>query len=139
MGYNWPRRKTPLKRTGFNRNKYNAVRCSGFGSKLEAAVFEVLKLREKSGEISDIRQQVSVDLGFGINWRVDFSFAKHVPNPNMAIRMYAEAKGVKTERYRMCLKLWRGGQGPGPLEIWEGSWQWPALVEIVTPKTKEDA
>lgn len=112
----------------YRRQKFNAHRTNGMGSKLESAVHDLLKLRERSGAISDIKQQVSVDLGFGIKWKVDFSFVDNGQT------VYAEAKGVETERYRMCLKLWRGGQGPGPLEIWKGDYKRPRLVELVNPK-----
>lgn len=111
-------------------NKFRAIRTNGFSSKLESAVYEILKLREKAGEISDIQQQASVDLGFDIRWKVDYSFTVRETGK----RFWAEAKGIETDRYRICLKLWRGGQGPGPLEIWKGSYQKPKLVEIIYPK-----
>lgn len=119
MGYNWPKRKI---------NKFNAIRTEGMGSKLEAAVYQILLLREKSGEISDITKQTRVHLGCGIYWRVDFSFCVNAAG----CRVWAEAKGVKGERYRICLKLWRD-HGPGPLEIWEGHYSKPYLKEIVIP------
>lgn len=111
-------------------NKFGAVRTNGMGSKLEAAVLGMLRLRERDGQIRDIKQQVSVDLGFKITWKVDFSFVD-VQTGNTH---YAEAKGFKTDRYLICLKLWRGGQGPGPLYIYEGSYQRPMLKEIVNPE-----
>jgi hypothetical protein len=114
-------------------NKYGAVRSNGFGSKLESAVYQNLLLREKAKEISSIKQQHGVDLGFGISWKVDFSYFDLISWQ----RIWVEAKGVKTERYRMCLKLWEGGQGPGPLEIWEGSYKQPKLIKIVIPKTEK--
>ena len=118
-------------------SKYRAIRTNGFSSKLENAVYQILKLREKAGEISDIRQQDCVDLGFGIRWKVDFSFfMKNVTDKFFGKRVYVEAKGVKTERYRMCLKLWEGGQGPGPLEIWEGHYLKPMIKQIIIPKEK---
>lgn len=124
------KRGGPLKRTLFGRSKYNAVRSGGFGSKLEACVHEILQNRERAGQISDIKQQDRVDLSCGIFWKVDFSFTDN----NTGERVWCEAKGVETERYRICLKLWRGGHGAGKLEIWKGSYTNPKLVEIVTPK-----
>lgn len=112
------------------KNKFRAVRTNGMGSKLEAAVYQILLLRQKAGEISDIKQQVSVDLSCGIRWKVDFSFFDKCRD----LEVWAEAKGLETERYRMCVKLWRGGHGPGLLEIWKGSYQRPILKEIVIPK-----
>ena len=111
-------------------NKFGNQRTDGFSSKLEAAVFQILQLREKAGEIADIRQQVTVDLTCGIRWKVDFSFYDEAAMR----RVWAEAKGCETDRYRICLKLWRGGHGPGDLEIWKGRWQNPTLVDIVKPQ-----
>lgn len=124
MGYDWPPNR--LKR---KKNKFNAIRTGGNASKLEAAVYQILLLREKSGEISDIRQQRGVDLGCGIRWKVDFSFCENKFNRIV----WAEAKGVKGDRYRICLKLWRD-HGPGPLEIWEGHYSQPFLKDIVIPQ-----
>ena len=101
-------------------------------SKLEAAVYDVLVLRKKSGEITDIKRG-PVELTCGISWNVDFNFI----DVKTQKRIWAEAKGFETERYRLCLKLWRGGFGPGPLEIWKGDWNKPKLVEIVIPKKGE--
>ena len=115
----WPARKL----------KFGNQRTNGFASKLEAAVHQILMLREKSGEITDVKRG-GVELTCGINWNVDFNYI----DKKTKKRVWVEAKGVETERYRLCLKLWRGGHGPGPLEIWKGSWQKPMLVEIVYPK-----
>lgn len=128
MGYQFPVRK--------KRNKYNAERIERAyergpcGSKLEGAVFQRLLLLERAGNIRDIRQQVSVHLSCGIMWKVDFSYF----DKEKKRTIYAEAKGVETERYRLCLKLWRGGHGPGPLEVWKGHFSDPRVVEIVIPR-----
>ena len=129
IGYQWPPRH---KRIG---NKFNAVKTySGHASKLEGSVYQILKLREKAGGISDIEQQKGVDLGCGIKWKVDFSYYDEA----LRRRVWAEAKGVKGDRYRICLKLWRD-HGPGPLEIYEGSYQRPILKEIVIPKKENQS
>lgn len=120
-----------MKRPWMRRSRFGSVRSNGMSSKLEASVYQLLVLREKAGNISDIRQQHAVDLSCGIKWKVDFSFIDNETKE----RVFAEAKGVETERYRLCLKLWRGGHGPGRLEIWKGGYQRPQLVEIVTPKS----
>lgn len=113
-------------------NKYNAKRtANGFPSKLEESVYNMLKLREAAGEISDIKRQQVVVLQEGdkdtkINWKVDFSFLKN------GVRCYAEAKGVETGEYVLKLKLWRKLK-PAPLEIWKGSYQRPYLAERIEP------
>lgn len=109
------------------KNKYQNIRTNGFASKLEAEVYKILKMRERAGEISDIKKQQRVDLTCGISWRVDFSFFDKATKK----RTYAEAKGMAGERYRLCRKLWKGGHGPGKLEIWKGSYKSPKLAEIV--------
>src|SRR3990167_6740490 len=114
-------------------NKYGALRSGPYGSKLEQAVYQVLKLREKSGELTDIKQQVAVNLICGITWKVDFSFGCLLTDR----RTYVEAKGMETDRYRICKKLWTKF-GPGPLEIWKGIYQSPYLDEIINQDKKED-
>ena len=57
---------------------YGAVRTNGFSSKFESAVYDLLKLRERAGEIFDIRCQQPVVLQPGprtvkITWKIDFS------------------------------------------------------------------
>lgn len=121
MGYAWPPKK--------KFNKYHAIRQGPHGSKLEKAVYQLLLLREKSGEIDDIRCQQTADLTCGIRWKVDFNFR----DVKTGDRVWCEAKGVETERYRICLKLWKGGHGPGRLEIWKGDYHHPRCVDIVKP------
>jgi hypothetical protein len=124
MGFDWPPRGKRFKRP----SKFGAVRCSGFASKLEAAVHQVLILKANAGRISEIRLQDSVDLTCGINWKVDFSYMDHASG----LRIWVEAKGVESERFRICLKLWRI-HGPGPLELWKGRWEDPRLARIIRP------
>lgn len=129
------------------RHKFGAVRTNGHRSKLEAAVRQILDLRQRAGEISDIKCEQSVLLGTetvlnlrtgksrtrNIQWKVDFSFIE----VNTNTRVWCEAKGVETRLYRKQLRLWREGAGPGKLEIWKGDWRRPELVEVVIPKQGE--
>jgi hypothetical protein len=98
-------------------------------SALEAAVCALLQLREKARDISMLKWIASVDLGYGIRWKCDFSFLDRDGKPT-----WAEAKGAEDATYKHKIKMWRNGAGPGPIEIWKGTWQRPRLVEIVTPK-----
>jgi len=136
MGYdiskwNGLKRKAPLRRkTKFNVDPLlNRLAGTPRGSKLERAVHGIMKLREKAGEIRDLKQQRRVDLGDGIDWAVDFSFIDNKTGE----KTWAEAKGLEDARYRICKKLWKS-RGPGPLEIWKGHYRQPRLVEIVIPK-----
>lgn len=115
----------------FKRNKYKAARTNGLSSKLESAVYDLLKLREKAGEIKDIKLQQTVVLQEGgkdvrIAWKVDFSFI----NKATEGLEYAEAKGIETGDYRIKLKLWKKNP-PAPLEIWKGDYRRPKLVEKI--------
>ena len=49
----------------FKTNKFNATRSNGFASKLESSLYGLLKIRELSGEISQIRCQDPVELTKG--------------------------------------------------------------------------
>lgn len=105
---------------GFKRNKFKAVRTNGFGSKLEAAGYEWLKVRESAGEIHDIKCQQAVTLieknGHSIRWKIDFSFVVSKSNQ----LEYCEIKGVETADYRIKLKLYKMNP-PAPLTIVKGS------------------
>lgn len=110
------------------KNKFKAARTNGFSSKLENAVHEILLLREKAGEISDIKCQQSVKLTEAqISYRTDFSF---VTKDNKTC--WVEAKGYEGETWRLKKKLWKY-YGPGPLEIYKGSFTKPFLDEVIIP------
>jgi hypothetical protein len=114
------------------KSKFGAMRTAdGFPSKLEASVFQILQLREKAGQIKEIKRQEIVILQDGpsnrrITWRVDFSFIEVKTNQ----KWLCEAKGVETEVYKLKLKLYRA-RGTSPLEIWKGTHKAPILYEIV--------
>lgn len=114
-------------------NKYGAVRSGGKGSKLEHSVFQILQFREKAKEITDLRSQHTVILtNAKIHWACDFSFT----DCKTGELVYAEAKGVTTERYGIVEKLWRF-YGPARLEVWRGHWKQPYLHETIIPKGTE--
>jgi len=119
-------------------HKYKAQRTivNGitFPSKLEAAVYEILLLREKAGEISDIKCQQAVTVkqkcptcGDGpTNWKVDFSFV----DCKTGDTVYCEAKGIQTSDYIKRKRLWKADP-PYKLEIFKGSWKYPKLDEVI--------
>lgn len=115
------------------KNKYNAVRTlhpdgSSFPSKLEAAVYYLLKIRERGGEITEIKKQQCVRLGEDTRWKIDFSFV----DVKSGELVYVEAKGCENNDYRRKLKLFRK-YGVSKLEIFKGRYQNPVLIETVTP------
>lgn len=110
-------------------HKYGAKATGGFGSKLEAAVGGYLELREKNGDITDLKRQQTVVLQDGpanqrIAWKLDFSFIEN------GVLTYAEAKGFETEDYKLKLKLYRGKR-PAPLEIYKGRAENFQMVERI--------
>lgn len=118
--------------------KYGAQKTSidgiAFSSKLEAAVYCTLKLRERAGEIKNIRMQQYVELkgecelcgesrkGF----KVDFSFEE---SPDWKT-VYCEAKGVRTSEYIRHEKLWKKNP-PARLEVWGGNHRNPKLLKVI--------
>ena len=114
-------------------NKYSAKRVShagySFASKLEAAVFDILKLRECAGEIKDIQCQAHVKLTQAkIVYIPDFKFT----DVKSGEECYAEAKGLETSDYRIKRRLWMY-YGPATLEIWKGNHARPFLHETIVP------
>lgn len=115
-------------------NKYNRTRtANGFDSKLEEAVYNILLMRERNGEIKDIRRQHTIVLQGGkretrITWRCDFSFT----DVKTGKIVFAEAKGFSDRTYLLKLKMFRA-KPQGKLELWRGSYQRPFLAEVIEP------
>ena len=109
------------------KGKFGATRtASGFPSKLEEAVFNILCLREKAGEIRNIRRQHSVPVVIEINWKCDFSFE----DCKTGETVLAEAKGMVDPRFAMIKR----GKIPYRLEIWKGHHLRPHLDEVIETK-----
>ena len=107
-------------------HKYKAVRTGHFASKLENAVFDMLKWREKAGDIKEVQCQATVHLVGGIDWKIDFSYID-VKTDKL---VYTEAKGIETEGYRLKLRLYKYCI-KNKLEIYKGSWKSPKLVKTI--------
>jgi hypothetical protein len=116
-------------------NKFGAKRTAdGFPSKLEAAVYQMLLLREKAGEITNIRRQHLVRFPCGPGWKVDFSFTDCATGETV----YCEAKGQELETYRLKKGMFAGCpilESAGRLEIWKGTYHRPRLTEKITPES----
>lgn len=113
-------------------NKYGAVASDGFPSQLERATHMVLLMREKAGEIRNLKRYATVHLPFGVTWKIDFSFEDAATGE----LRYAEAKGKWTADAGIKLKMYRH-VGPAPLEIWQQGRGGPVLVETIVPKERE--
>ena len=109
--------------------KYFNERTSGFASRAEFQCFQLLKLRERAGEIKDIQCQVTSPLTAGITHKTDFKFFDIQRNAYV----WAEYKGFEDARWRMIRKLWKE-HGPGVLEIYKGAGLRISCTETITPK-----
>ena len=90
---------------------------------------DILKLRERAGEIKDIKCQQTVLLLNVIKWKIDFSFI----DCKTEKLVYCEAKGLACNTFQMKLKLYKSDP-PAKLEIWKGSYQRPFLAETIERK-----
>lgn len=115
------------------RNKYGNKKVShrgySFGSKLEAATFDILKMMELAGAIKDIKTQQSVYLSLArIQYIADFSAVDRLTGDII----YYESKGMQTPVWAIKKRLWRW-YGPGPLFIFTGSHLAPKMTEEIYP------
>ncbi len=118
----WARKSTKMGNVKQSLDGYS------FASKLEAAGYQMLKLRMKAGEIDSIQVQDHVELCAGIKYVADFKCT--TPSGEC---FWVEMKGFETPVWKLKLKLWEEF-GPGKLEIWRGDYRRPFLDEIVIPK-----
>lgn len=117
------------------RNKYSAQRTAdGFPSRLEARTYQTLLLREKAGEIRDLRRQHTIRFPCGPGWKVDFSFVDCATGETV----FCEAKGQELETYRLKKSMYCGCpvlEHEGKLEVWKaGKGGDPVLTDEVKPK-----
>jgi len=113
--------------------KYRSKRVNyeghSFASQLEAAVFNLLTLREKAGEIKEIQHQDHIYLtNARICYIPDFKFF----DLKTEEYTWAEAKGFETPEWKIKKRLWQH-YGPGRLEIYKGSAKRITLAETLTP------
>lgn len=118
-------------------NKFKSQKVSydnyTFASKLEASLYHMLKLREKSGEISDIKCQETIYMTLArIIYKPDFSFIDNKTNT----KIFAESKGFETNSWRIKRRLWEY-YGAGNLEVWRGSYTRPYLHEIISVRQSQ--
>lgn len=114
--------------------KYRNIKTSAggfsFDSKAEASLYAILRLREAAGEISDIAVKPNVHLTDAkILCIPDFSYI----DATSGSTIYAEMKGFETPVWRIKRRLWKF-YGPGPLEVYMGSYKNPTLRETIIPQ-----
>lgn len=114
-------------------NEQKSVRPGGlsFASKLEGAVYDMLYMKEKTGQIQINKIQAHVYLTDArILCIPDFL----TTNLETGEQEYVEAKGFSTDRFLMIKKLWQY-YGPAKLLIYKGTYKNIFLAEEIIPKT----
>lgn len=116
------------------KHKYGAVRTAdGFPSKLEKAVWEMLRIMQAANEIKDLKRYHTVVLSDAkVRWKCDFIFT----NVKTGGQELAEAKGKEDARFRVVKKLYKE-YGTMPLQIWKGNYRRPFLFETIKPKGRK--
>lgn len=121
------------------KNKYNAVRSKSsdgrsFHSKGECNCYEFLRRLERTGEISDLKCQVSIRLGPNKRrWILDFKYFDN----EIGKDVWADFKGFETDRWKHLLDLWVL-EGPAPLRVYSGYGFKVRVTETITPMDPED-
>jgi len=99
-----------------------------FASKLEAALYQQLKLQKIAGEIKEIKMQPNVMLTKYIKMIPDFLVEMAIDTKIGGINFFAgecvyhEAKGYDSDVYKLKRNLWRTN-GPGKLVVWKGTYR----------------
>lgn len=110
--------------------KYGNEHTGGYHSKLEAAVAQILYLREKAEEIKVLSTQDNIHLTQArVLYIADFKCF----DLKSQTEFWVEAKGFEGPRWPTLKKLWKF-YGPGSLEIWKGTHRAPILVETLLSK-----
>lgn len=113
-------------------NKYRAQSCEEdgyhFASKLERAVYRILKERKLAGEILliEVQDHVYFARNPDIYYIADFKCT----DARTAEVFWVEAKGKETAEWRLKRNLWHHF-GPGKLEIYKGTHDRPFLHETI--------
>lgn len=124
------------------RNKFNArpshdlATGHTYDSKGERRRWELLRLLERAGEITDLvfkPEPVVLDAKAGIKWRVDYSYIE------AGRRVWEDWKPrPMTARENMLLKMWKA-HGPGLLRITGGRGGKTTVLRSVMPDIQTEA
>jgi hypothetical protein len=113
-------------------NKYRAVKCEmdgiRFDSLGERECYTILKLLQGANKIKDLRVHVTTHLLPRISHKTDFCFF----DIQKQCLVWAEFKGMETERWRVIKKLW-SLFGPGPLRVFKQIRHRISQVEEIRP------
>ncbi len=121
----------PGKKAKYSNEKIE-VDGRGFHSKAEATLYHELKLRERAGEITNLRCQHHVRFKTEDHGKIhmipDFSY-EVVATGELR---FAEFKGFETNDWLRKRKAWKVG-GPAVLEVYKGKEGYVRCVEVITP------
>jgi len=108
------------------------IRNESFPSKLEGAVFELLRLRVAAGELDMLTRYEKVSFldGF-VSWSIDFWAIETKTNTPVWI----EAKGMKCQKWKLFEKVWKD-RGPGKLVLYMGDYRNPTEMPPIIPKER---
>lgn len=121
---NWLKGKARIQ--GYERTKLDGY---SFASKLEAALYQELKLAESGGLIRIEKVQDHVYLTEArICYIADFRIWDDI----IGEQVFCEAKGFESDRWPIIKKLWRH-YGPARLRIYKGTYKNLKLVEEIVP------
>jgi predicted nuclease of restriction endonuclease-like RecB superfamily len=117
-------------------HKFGAVKVERdgrvFSSRLEAALYDLLKLMVRAGAFKNLKCQVTVRFHTYDHGKIvmipDFSAI----DAKTGETVYFEAKGFETNIWRKKKKAWKIA-GPGPLYVYKGSHRYLKLVEKIVP------
>lgn len=123
---------------GTNRLHDTAKKSRGgdylFDSRLERRLFEQLRLRELAGELSEITVKPNVRITKSkILCIPDFSA---VDTATGQLR-YHEAKGFRSEVWRIKMRLWRN-YGPAPIDVYVAGSNGPVFAETIDTTGDDD-
>lgn len=116
------------------KSKYNEAKTErpgglSFASKLEAKVYDMLYMQEKTGQIKIDKIQAHVYLTDArILCIPDFM----ITNLETGEQEFIEAKGFSTDRFLLIKKLW-AFYGPAKLKIYKGTYKKIFLAETIVP------
>ncbi len=108
-------------------NNYGA-----FPSRLEAAVFEILRLRVIAGELDMLTRYDKVKFPEAMtSWTIDFwAIDTKTDKP-----VWIEAKGMRCSKWVHFEKCWQK-YGPGPLILYQGDYRSPVERAPIYPEVK---
>ncbi len=117
--------------------KRTAIDGISFPSRTEAELYSYLRLLEKAGQIYNLEMQCKVEpevcnacgVRAAPSVKVDFKFMEVGNGKAGNVPVWAEAKGISTDRWSAFLNWWRHS-GPGVLRIYNFNKRLKLIEEV---------